>query len=139
MPQPSHLVLLEQLPTQPPGTKVRFLGCVHAYDPVTATLDLKSRFPATSPDNPSASVDVSAIVDGLDHELLQTGAWVNVMGDLDGVAKTSGSSSKSKRKAAGPPPPPKILASMIWSAGVVDAERYADAVRAYQKPLADMG
>lgn len=60
---------------------------------------------------------------------------MNVIGDLEGVKP-----SKSKRKSAGPTPPPVVRATMIWSAGVVeDVERYATAVREYQKPLAEMG
>ncbi|KAF1825703.1 uncharacterized protein K489DRAFT_408323 [Dissoconium aciculare CBS 342.82] len=47
-PRPTTLVLLDQVPLQPAGSKIRFLGCVQEYRASRAQLVLRTKFPATT-------------------------------------------------------------------------------------------
>ncbi|KAK3679055.1 hypothetical protein LTR78_001508 [Recurvomyces mirabilis] len=126
MPEPSRLLKLEQLPstTTTIGTKIRFLGCVHDYDTTTALLTLRDHYPATAKDVPTIFVSIDNIKDGLDHELLAVGSWLNVMGALR--ARPQGFKVSRQARVA------FVDATIVWSAGAVRLERYQDAVDGYQ-------
>lgn len=143
MPEPSRLIAFEQLPSMAQGTKVRFLAwydlllstlslerihltrsSVHSYDPKTAKLMLEDRSAATSSIT-WASVNIENILENISHELLEVGAWINVVGTI------RGGKSRSSKKV----PCPAIDATMIWSAGAIKLEEYRSAVEAYRDAL----
>ncbi|KAM0700794.1 hypothetical protein Q7P35_012515 [Cladosporium inversicolor] len=122
-PDASRLVLLSQLPDAPAGIKVRFLGCVDTYDSELAILRLRDRFPATSATSGAANVNVNNVLDVLNVETTQVGAWVNVIGY---VRQDTELQSKSKPRAS------TVDAVLIWSAGAIKLEDYEAAVLALQ-------
>lgn len=82
-----------------------------------------------------AVVNVENVLENINHELLQVGAWVNIIGTLrllDGEPrKRHGKSRRSK-----PIVSLAVDATMIWSAGAIKLDEYRSAVEAYRKPLA---
>ncbi|CAD6569148.1 MAG: hypothetical protein ASARMPREDX12_002225 [Alectoria sarmentosa] len=86
-PLPTRLVFLSDLPTQARGTKVRFLGCVARYAVSTGVLELEHASPLRPHMPTVALVDVNLILETLEREDTQVGAWVNVMGYMEGVLK----------------------------------------------------
>lgn len=93
------------------------------YDSVLATLHLKDRFASTTAPSTSgsASVNVAHVLDALNFELTQVGAWVNVIGYVrNAVDVLQGSSSAS------------VDAVLIWSAGAIRLDEYESAVRDLQ-------
>jgi hypothetical protein len=96
---------------------------VDIYDSVLATLHLKDRFASTTAPSisGSASVNVAHVLDALNFELTQVGAWVNVVGYIrNAVDVRQGSSSAS------------VDAVLIWSAGAIKLDEYEAAVRDLQ-------
>ena len=135
-------MLLSQLPDPPAGTKVRFLGwlvdsrlsemwflnanhveSVDAYDSELGVLRLRDRFPTTLATSDSSNVNVNNLLDVLNVETTQVGAWVNVIGYL---RQDSESQLISKPRAS------TVDAVLIWSAGAIKLEDYEAAVRALQ-------
>lgn len=95
------------------------------YDSVLATLHLKDRFASTTAPSTSgsASVNVAHVLDALNFELTQVGAWVNVVGYIqNAVDVRQGSSSASV----------EVDAVLIWSAGAIKLDEYEAAVRDLQ-------
>lgn len=146
MPEPSRLMLLEQLPKVLSGTKVRFLGwyakmkvaavppisnahSVHEYNADQAKLVLRSAYPAVNTSVPCALVNVENILELVDHRQLETGAWVNVVGYIE---KDQESKALKSDQAS---PSVIVRATLIWSAGAIRMDRYEAAVRDYQKPM----
>jgi hypothetical protein len=91
---------------------------VDIYDSMSATLHLKDRFASTTaPSTPgSASVNVAYVLDALNFELTQVGAWVNVVG----YVKTTADGRCC------------VDAVVIWSAGAIKLDEYEAAVRDLQ-------
>jgi hypothetical protein len=91
---------------------------VDIYDNMSATLHLKDRFASTTaPSTPgSASVNVAYVLDALNFELTQVGAWVNVVG----YVKTTADGRCC------------VDAVVIWSAGAIKLDEYEAAVRDLQ-------
>ncbi|KAK5987194.1 Kinesin-like protein [Cladobotryum mycophilum] len=90
-PLPSQLCLLSSLKDRPVGDKVRFLGCVTSYSTQQACLSLGHMYPSGT--NESATVNIQLILETIQPECTQFGAWVNVVGYI-----TEKSKSKSKPK-----------------------------------------
>jgi hypothetical protein len=144
-PESSQLMLLSQLPDAAPGTKVRFLGwfvyfstssisssfpdshdqSVNVYDSISATLHLKDRFASTTAPSTlgSASVNVAYVLDALNLELTQVGAWVNVIGYVRNT--DDGHSGSGKASCS-------VDAVIIWSAGAIRLDEYEATVRDLQ-------
>jgi hypothetical protein len=141
-PEASRLVLLSQLPDAPAGVKVRFLGwfvgshlsnrrllnadyglSVDSYHSELAILRLRDRFPATSATSGAANVNVNNLLDVLNVETTQVGAWVNIIGYIRQDIELQ---STSKPRAS------TVDAVLIWSAGAIKLEDYEAAVRAIQ-------
>ncbi|KAF2482774.1 CST complex subunit Ten1 [Neohortaea acidophila] len=129
MPEPSRLMLLEQLPKVLSGTKVRFLGCVHEYNADQAKLVLRSAYPAVNTSVPCALVNVENVLELVDHRQLETGAWVNVVGYIEKDQEFKSLKSDQPSSSV------MVRATLIWSAGAIRMDRYEAAVREYQKPL----
>jgi hypothetical protein len=91
---------------------------VDIYDSMSATLHLKDRFASTTVPSASgsASVNVAYVLDALNFELTQVGAWVNVVGYMK--TTTNGYSC--------------VDAVVIWSAGAIKLDEYEAAVRDLQ-------
>ncbi|CAD0112533.1 unnamed protein product [Aureobasidium uvarum] len=111
-PLPSRLCAISQLSMLRSGDKVRFLGCVNQYHESTALLSLFHNFPS-SQDQQTTQVDISQLLDTIDHQHLQVGAWLNVIGYI------TPSASKSR---------PKIQAIIVWSAGAINLQQYENAL-----------
>ncbi|KAE9965547.1 hypothetical protein BLS_007537 [Venturia inaequalis] len=75
----SKLVFLSDLPHLKDRDKVRFLGCVDQYDIKTDELLLQHQYPHRGP-KITASVNISLVRETLKSAVLQSGAWVNVVG-----------------------------------------------------------
>ncbi|THW68552.1 hypothetical protein D6D19_08869 [Aureobasidium pullulans] len=85
---------------------------VNQYHESTALLSLFHNFPSPQ-DRHIAQVDISQLLDTIDHQNLQVGAWLNIIGYV------------------GPPPSrnrTKIQAIMLWSAGAVNLQQYETAL-----------
>lgn len=78
------------------------------------------------------------ILETLNHELLQVGAWLNIIGYVTKAAKLPRQSS-SKRKSSAKYRPAVVDALMIWSAGAIKLHEYNSAVTAYQGIPEDAG
>ncbi|KAI5203524.1 hypothetical protein E4T42_06869 [Aureobasidium subglaciale] len=111
-PLPSRLCSISQLPTLRSSDKVRFLGCVNHYDEATATLSLFHNFP-TPQDRQIAQVDISQLLDTIDRQLLQIGAWINVVGYVTPSTSTNRI---------------QVQAVIIWSAGAINLQQYETAL-----------
>jgi hypothetical protein len=108
----STLLPLQDLQFQPVGAKVRFLGCIRAYDHVNANLSLTIP-PKTVP---SAEVNISVPLPTLRMGTLRDGQWFNVIGY---IAETNGHKEGVTR----------VDAIALWSAGNVTPSRYSEALQ----------
>ncbi|KAK4541491.1 hypothetical protein LTR36_007937 [Oleoguttula mirabilis] len=118
------------------GTKVRFLGCAHAYDGQTARLIIRDRYPATAKDVPTAIVSVQNLLEIMNHELVEVGAWLNIMGYVRALPElvdtpADAGVKRSRRKALHHTT--FVEATMIWSAGVIMVDKYNDVLTDLQR------
>ena len=100
---------------------------VDTYDSDLAMLHLRDRFPATSATSGAANVHVNNLLDVLNVQTTQVGAWVNVVGY---VRQNTESQPISKSRGS------TVDAVLIWSAGAIKLEDYEAAVRALQATVA---
>jgi hypothetical protein len=98
---------------------------VDVYDSTSATLHFKDRFASTTVPSASgsASVNVAYVLDALNFELTQVGAWVNVVG----YVRNSGDAHSDSGKVSC-----SVDAVVIWSAGAIRLDEYEAAVRDLQ-------
>ncbi|KAF8543580.1 CST complex subunit Ten1, partial [Trichophaea hybrida] len=108
----STLLPLQHLSSQPVGTKVRFLGCIRAYDHTTATLTL------THPPKVShrAEVNISVPLPMLAMGSLKDGQWVNIIGYITEAKITDENQEGVAR----------VDAITLWSAGRVSPSKYCE-------------
>lgn len=85
---------------------------VNQYHHSSALLSLFHRFPSPQ-DNHIAWVDISQLLDSVNQQHLEVGAWLNVIGYV------APSSSKSCTR---------IQAIMLWSAGSINLQQYETAL-----------
>jgi hypothetical protein len=90
-----------------------------------ATLHLKDRFASTTAPSTSgsASVNVAYVLDALNIELTQVGAWVNVVGYVRSAGDVGSGSAMTSCS---------VDAVVIWSAGAIRLDEYEGAVRDLQ-------
>lgn len=95
------------------------------YDSMSATLHLKDRFAFTTAPSASgsASVNVAYVLDALNLELTQVGAWVNVVGYVRNPTNEQQASESTSCS---------VDAVIIWSAGAIRLDEYEAAVRNLQ-------
>lgn len=112
---------------------------MHAYDQQNAQLTLRDQYPATSQRVPTAFANVDSIIETLNHELLEVGAWLNVVGYVIRALKAALIRSTLKERASSKDIPTErcINATMIWSAGAVKLDKYKSAAKDYQQPLSN--
>ncbi|GIZ42175.1 hypothetical protein CKM354_000545300 [Cercospora kikuchii] len=137
-PEPARLILLDQAQLQAPGTKIRLLGCVHAYHIESATLVLKVDYPGTKSKTPTLLATIDNVLENVHHDLLQVGSWLNIVGYVQKPVKFESSirnsnSQRSRRRTRRVTPLVDVL--MIWSAGAVKLDDYLSAVRSFQETL----
>ena len=128
-PLPTHLVFLSDLPTVATGTKVRFLGCVTEYIVSTGILTLQHAYPLSHTATVTALVQMQLVLENIKREDMAVGAWVNVMGYVEGVV---GKTSRTEDKAIGPGGRETVnigvKAVMLWNAGGVKIGEYERAL-----------
>lgn len=124
MPEPSRLVKLEQLPDIATGNKVRFLGCVHIYDANTARLTLRTHYPATDKRSATAVISIDNLLETVQRELLEVGAWLNIIGYVRPMSEA--------KRSNGPTQEVFVEATMMWPAGAVKLDRYEVALQELQ-------
>lgn len=164
MPEPTHLILFDHLCRTAPGTKVRFLAwyasltsasitstlrtvgltsaSVYSYAPQTGQVILHDRTTTTADHSiPPAIVNVNNILENLSREVLEVGAWVNVIGTVRANEGFEKISKSWWRRAFGShvkmAPCPLVDATMVWSAVAVKLEEYRESVKAYRDALKD--
>ena len=108
---------------------------VHSYDAHCAVLVLKEHYPATAQNVPTALLKLDNVLETLNHELVEVGAWINVIGYIrtQSSAPTpvhGGAFTGKKPKVQSRPS--LIEATMIWSAGAIQLQKYSSAVNDYQ-------
>jgi len=112
-PIPTKITLLADLPKFPPGSKVRFLGCVTKYSTKSAVLTLEHNHPARN--SLKAAVDVKLLLNTLKSHETQIGEWVNVMGYIEHTKQsTPGIDDLEVR----------IQALVLWSSGPFNLQSY---------------
>lgn len=131
-PQPARLVFLDQVHSQSPGAKIRVLGCVHDYKASKAMLALRSRFPAAK--QTPVYVDVSCVLESLNHEMTAVGAWINIIGNvrhltLPSERETTPTSRPRVTKRQRHTRQTVVAATMIWSAGAIKVADYEAAAK----------
>ncbi|KAI4844190.1 hypothetical protein E4T44_06338 [Aureobasidium sp. EXF-8845] len=108
-PLPSRLCAISQLPTLSSGDKLK---SVNQYHESTAILSLFHNFPAPQ-NRHTVQIDISQILDTFQHQNLQIGAWLNVIGYI--------TPSRSRSRS-------KVQAILVWSAGAVNLQQYETAL-----------
>ncbi|KAF2399659.1 hypothetical protein EJ06DRAFT_557434 [Trichodelitschia bisporula] len=126
-PIPSKLIFLSDLPTHKARDKVRFLACVETYDPVLGLLHCTHAYPRAS--TPViAHIQVNLVLESLTHALLQTGAWLNVIGYV--AERPPGRNPYGGVRATRLPGARSVFvqAVVVWEAGEVAVAQYERAL-----------
>lgn len=84
---------------------------VNQYHEPTASVFVFHHFPSQGPH--TAQVDISQLLDTIDRQNLQIGAWLNIIGYI------TPSASKSRSK---------VQAITLWSAGAINLQQYETAL-----------
>ena len=97
---------------------------------------LRDKHPVTNNTAPTAVVSIENILENINHELLQVGSWLNIMGyvrtsPVDAARWSKSSKDVVKLKEASHPT--MVEATMIWSAGAIKLDKYKSATKDYQK------
>ena len=135
-PLPSTLTFLSSLNSIPIGSKVRFLGCVTSYKVSSATLSLQHPYQSSQAGPTIALVDVTLLLESLKREDTQIGAWVNIIGYVEGSSEDERAMKKGvKRGSEGVLSGGdsgiawvRVKAIMLWSAGGVKMGEYEKAL-----------
>jgi hypothetical protein len=85
---------------------------VNQYHESTAMLSLFHDFPSIQ-NRHTVQIDISQLLDTFQHENLQIGAWLNVIGYI------TPSTSRSRSK---------VQAILVWSAGAINLQHYETAL-----------
>ncbi|KAM3425249.1 hypothetical protein BST61_g7201 [Cercospora zeina] len=134
-PVPARLILLNQARLQHPGTKIRVLGCVHAYHAESATLVLKVDYAGTRSKTPTLLATIDNVLEHVNNDLLQIGSWLNIVGYVQQPVKVASSASSQRPRRSTQRVTPLVDVLMIWSAGAIKLDDYQSAVRSYQETL----
>ena len=108
---------------------------VQSYHPSEAKIVLRDKYPATTTTVPTAVVSIENILEDINHDLLQTGCWLNVVGyvrmpPVDAARRSKSSKDVSKPKEASQQT--IVEATMMWSAGAIKLDMYKSATQEYQ-------
>lgn len=132
-PEPSHLVLFNQVHVQHPGTKIRVLACVHEYKIDTGTLVLKGEYEyaVTASSSSIIFASIDNVLESIKSDLLQVGAWVNIVGYVKPPTQIT-LPSKRRRESSKMLSVPTLEVLVIWSAGAIKLSDYQSAMRSRQ-------
>lgn len=83
---------------------------------------------------PTAIVNVDNVLETMKHDLLEVGAWLNIVGYVERTSEVA-RPARPQNAEINPPAATHVTATMIWSAGAIKLDRYEAAVQGYQKPL----
>ncbi|KAK4122419.1 hypothetical protein N657DRAFT_575775 [Parathielavia appendiculata] len=122
-PRPAQLCLLSSLPKKQVGDKVRFLGCVVSYSPVSGVLTLEHRLPEQA-HSTRALVDVKLVLENLGGGHTSVGEWVNVIGYITDIAPLADGKESDRGS-----PTVHTQAVLVWSTGAFDIRRYERSLR----------
>jgi hypothetical protein len=112
------------------------------YDESTGLLLVEHVYPKTCSLTPRAHVDVNLVLETTDRKLVESGAWVNVMGYVKQVSAASfltgnvvvpGKEHRAIRQVEQGKPLPLVQAVLLWSAGTTRVEEYETTLRGFQK------
>lgn len=81
-------------------------------------------------------VNIENVLENVNHELLQVGSWLNIIGYVRTlpIARERGPKcSKAISKPEASNPEAVVEATMIWSAGAIKLDKYQSAAREYQQ------
>jgi hypothetical protein len=99
-------------------------------------------YPKTCSLTPRAHVDVNLVLETTDRTLVESGAWVNVMGFVKQVSTVSFLTGDlvvpdKERRAiqcvAPGNPLPFVQAVVLWSAGTLHVEEYENTLQGFRK------
>lgn len=112
------------------------LYSVHSHHPSEAKIVLRDKYPITTNTAPTAVVIIENLLGNINHELLQVGSWVNIVGyvrasPIDAVRRSKSSKQAVKPKDANHPT--MVDATTMWSAGAIKLDKYKSATQDYQK------
>lgn len=103
---------------------------------------LKLRYPDHKFKAPTVLANIDNVLEAADHELLQTGSWLNIVGYVRKPNTTTpalqiveSQRSKSQQRKRTQQVIPLVEVTMLWSAGAIKAADYQSAVRSYQDTL----
>lgn len=123
---------------QEPGTKIRVLGCVHQYMIDSGTLVLKGEYAATGSKDLTIFAGIDNVLESVNHELLQIGSWVNIVGYVRPQTQVA-VPSKKRRKSNKTVSIPTVEVYLLWSAGAIKLIDYQSAVRSFQSTSREGG
>ena len=104
---------------------------VHEYNVTSGTVTLRDRFPPTFENGRIVLAKVDNEMLSLNTELLQVGAWVNIIGYARKPVRVKVATQRVSGKKA-PNKVPLVDATMVWSAGAIQHDKYQAAVKSYQ-------
>ena len=93
---------------------------------------MRTHFPATAEDTPTATVLIQGILEGINHELLEVGSWLNVVGYIQRPVLRSETKPRKRKHVAETASTAIVNAVMIWSAGAIRTDKYEKAAMSYQ-------
>ncbi|KIW02652.1 uncharacterized protein PV09_06090 [Verruconis gallopava] len=108
---PTKLIFLTDLPSYSQGDKVRFMGCIDEYNAATGILTLKHDYMSK---NHTAHVNVEHVREGLPSTAIAVGAWINIVGYIQGHQNSASI----------------VQATMLWEAGPLKVADYERALQA---------
>lgn len=126
-----RLLLFDQIQLQEPGAKIRVLACVHEYLIDSATLVLKGEYTTASSHEPTAFARIDNVLESIKGEVLQVGAWVNIVGYVRPNTQVPPASKKRERSSKALKVP-TVEVLMIWSAGSINLMKYRSAILSTQ-------
>ena len=94
-------------------------------------MTIKDQYPASGKDVSTSVVDVNAVLGSMKHELLETGAWLNIIGYVRPLPEAISNRAGTKTKL----PNQTVIfveAVIVWSAGAIKVDPYNAALTEFQ-------
>ena len=95
---------------------------------------VRDKYPATSAKIPTAVVNIESILETANHELLQVGSWLNIVGYVRSAPVVEFLPSKSSIDVGRQGESGSLVqvdATLVWSAGAIRLDQYKLATREY--------
>lgn len=97
---------------------------------------LRDKYPSAHSDLPTVVANIENVLETIDHELLQVGSWLNIVGYTGQPQVARERRPKCLKPGVKPEAsgaPVVVEATMIWSAGSIKVDAYKSAAQEYQK------